>query len=517
MPSSPIMRSPLAPDTVARIHWLGKKRLGVEASAYYFMRMWELPETVKLERQTLDKLATAPWRLLRGEQESTNVNALFLRPLLEDVTRDEAYFEFRQATNDAEELAFAIRLDQSRAGVWETNLAMIFHSLTGVWPIAVSGGGHGWTLKQPRNPRLVQLQRIGHWTVLSAGQGKSSLADEISERIQRYPNPFAFSKTNHWIEADINAGRLAAVLGWSGKLFTDLPEINVSVTGDGGNAITHSELFFEKPLPIQIEPWTVPTNLIHEPLANLTAVRGVKNLLGSSEFWKNLNLGDPPNEWYFWTSHGSPMQTFVAAPARDANVQVKRLTDILLQTGNQWLGAHGVGTFQQAADSNGLVWSGVPMVTPFIKAVGPQGGSTMFAGLMPDAGSGASLAPGNLLHDLRGRPNLLYYDWERTGPRIESLLYIGQILRLATRHAQLPQDSTGAVWLAALMPRMDTSTTFVTQAGPQRLLFDRKATLGLTAMELHLLVDWLESPQFPVGLHTTLTPPNATQASNGVP
>jgi len=40
------------------------------------------------------------------------------------------------------------------------------------------------------------------------------------------------------------------------------------------------------------------------------------------------------------------------------------------------------------------------------------------------------------------------------------------------------------------------------------LTFARKSTLGFTALELHLLADWLESPRFPHGLHTFPAPPD---------
>src|SRR5438093_7775215 len=47
------------PETVGRVHWLGKKRMGAEANAAYFMTLWNLPESAQLEAQSLDKLALA--------------------------------------------------------------------------------------------------------------------------------------------------------------------------------------------------------------------------------------------------------------------------------------------------------------------------------------------------------------------------------------------------------------------------------------------------------------------------
>src|SRR5712675_1982586 len=58
---------------VARVHWLGKKRIAAETNSAYFMTLWNLPETAELEAQTLDKLATAPWRLLLHQAGGTNI------------------------------------------------------------------------------------------------------------------------------------------------------------------------------------------------------------------------------------------------------------------------------------------------------------------------------------------------------------------------------------------------------------------------------------------------------------
>jgi hypothetical protein len=46
------------------------------------------------------------------------------------------------------------------------------------------------------------------------------------------------------------------------------------------------------------------------------------------------------------------------------------------------------------------------------------------------------------------------------------------------------------------------------RTGPAQLDFTRQSTVGFNALELHLLADWLESPQFPHGLHTFLAPPD---------
>ncbi len=66
--------------------------------------------------------------------------------------------------------------------------------------------------------------------------------------------------------------------------------------------------------------------------------------------------------------------------------------------------------------------------------------------------------------------------------------------------------TAGLEWVAALSPRLGDSTTEVQLANPAQLSFVRTSTVGLTGFELQLLADWLESPDFPRGLHTLNAP-----------
>src|SRR2546425_198915 len=84
--------SPL-PSSLTRIHWLGKKRIAAETNSVGFMKIWNLPESAKLEAQTLDKLALAlanQWPITNQPSPITNYHSFLsgssalLRPLLDD-------------------------------------------------------------------------------------------------------------------------------------------------------------------------------------------------------------------------------------------------------------------------------------------------------------------------------------------------------------------------------------------------------------------------------------------------
>ena len=57
--------------------------------------------------------------------------------------------------------------------------------------------------------------------------------------------------------------------------------------------------------------------------------------------------------------------------------------------------------------------------------------------------------------------------------------------------------AAGTLWLKALEQHLGETTTSAIRDGPQQLVLERRSTLGFNALELHLLADWLESPQFP--------------------
>ena len=106
------------------------------------------------------------------------------------------------------------------------------------------------------------------------------------------------------------------------------------------------------------------------------------------------------------------------------------------------------------------------------------------------------------------RTNLVYYDWELTEPRIEAWIYLAQTLRLVTRHAQMPPKGHAQNWLMALAPKLGNCVTAGALTAPNQLSFTRTSSFGFTALELQLLADWLESPDFPRGLHSLNAEPD---------
>lgn len=281
--------------------------------------------------------------------------------------------------------------------------------------------------------------------------------------------------------------------------------LHLTVTGDGTNVLWQGTADFPEPLALDLKPWNVPTNLIDEHVSSFTVVRGFQPWLASLKAWNDLAIGPPPDQACFWALKGLAMQSYFAAPLPEASNEVDRLTDWVLQNQHRWFPTNDLANFVKSESFNGLEWKGLPYMSPFLRSLTVSNRNFVFGGGFPNTVvNPLSLKP---LQATLSQTNLVYHDWEITGLRIDQWLYMGQFARLVSHKTQLPFDSPGLLWLKAISPKLGASVTDITQTGPNQLSFTRQSTVGFTGAELQLLADWLESPQFPLGLHTFLAPP----------
>jgi hypothetical protein len=566
---------------LARLHWLGKKQIAAQTNSSRFMNLWNLLESARLETQTLDKLALAlagtsqagtsnqlsvtgsQSRITNHESPATNYPALvtshpaaaLLRPLLDDIVREEWYLEIQQATNQPAELALAIRLDDPRAGLWTSNLAAVLASMTNVQALPAPASRLAWRLQRMEDggqrtedrrqktedgdthhesritdhaPRL-DLARAGDWTVLGAASETNALLAELCHRIRVDHTPVAASGTGSalqmdpvtrkvrpapaspagtfWLEADLDLRRISSALALGWNLPGALPKALLTVTGDNQGVRTRAELDFAEPVPLEIEAWNIPTNFIHDPLIGFAAVRGIRPWLKSFKPWQDLALGTPPNQAFFWAQGGLPSLHFMAVPSAEASNQVNKLSEFVLRDLNPILATNGWlrSGFARQTNSPGLVWRGVPYLSPDLNYADCGSNRFLFAGLSRNRMTNRP-APAGLFQYLETSPRLVAYGWENTGPCLEGWIQMGQLIR---HLLCLPRMTftAGHAWLAALSPQLTNSITAVELSSPTRLSLVRTSSAGFTGVELHVLADWLESIEFPRGLHTFTAPP----------
>jgi len=526
-------------ETVARVHWLGLERVLAETNAVFLTNITTLPESKQLAERTLDRLAVGLLatndlplftnQLSAAGSSGTNPAprltgpAALLRPLLEDLLRQESYLEARQATNLPGELVLAIRLGDERAGLWQTNLAVLLQFRTGIIPV-LGQDGRSWQTPIPRaaaaatrppsslpassspDNRYLTFGRMSDWVLIGAGPEFNMLMAELAAVIQRDGQPFARQPRDFWLYADLDPWRVASALALDWSLPRGLPKVTLTAIGDRDNVRTVAALNFPQPLPFNVEPWNIPTNLVHEPIVSFTAVQGLTAWLSSIKGWQDLQIGPPPGQLYFWAQSGLPLMSFCAAALPNASNRVAQISDVLVNRANPWLTNNGIGRFEHATNFHGAVWADMIMATPYLKSSALNGPEFAFAGLAADVRTNRP-APLALFHQVTSITNLVAYDWELTGPRIEQVHYVAQLLRFALHKAQVPPKSVTFAWLTALQTRLGNCGTVVTRTGPDQLSLVRNSGIGLNSAELNLLADWLESPRFPRGLNTFLGEP----------
>jgi hypothetical protein len=375
-------------------------------------------------------------------------------------------------------------------------------SLTGIQPVPATQE-HGWSLKKHHAPNLIDLTRLNGWTILGAAEEHNDLLDELRTRIQHGQPPLTSENSRDWLEVDFDPAQLIPNLTTLNSQLSTLNHLHLSVAGDGTNVLMSGTADFSEPLRLDLKPWNIQTNLMDSQLSSLTLLRGIQPWLDS---WNDLRFGPPPDQICFWAQKGYPMQSYFTAPLLDASNEVDRVTDWVLQNQTHWFGADGDARFDRSRTFNGFEWKGVPLMIPFLRSLAAGNQNYVYAGGFPNS-TVEPLSEAMLSKDL-SHTNLVYHDWEITGLRTGHWLFMTQFARFVLHKASLPAGSPGVLWLRAIALKPGNSVTDITQTGPAQLSFRRQSSVGFTALELNLLADWLESPQFPCGLYSQLTPPS---------
>jgi hypothetical protein len=482
------------PDLIARIHFAGADRIAADPSHVAFTNEFCSAEARALASQTLDKLARTPGDWFKSRiPPGAGDGAAQLRPLLDDFLKSEWIFEMREAPGSPE-YALAIRLGPERAQLWSKNLAALLQGWTGVGVSQDKSGN--WTVKKHEPPDLFQFSRSGDWVIIDCGQDKLTLSSTM------LPSATA---SDGWLSVEANWPRLAQLFP-ALKAF-DLPKLQMQAVGRGTNLQLTGNFTLAQPLA-PLGKWQVPTGAIHQPLVSFTAARGVGPWLARQGWLRPLAIQPPPDQVFIWAQARIPFQTFAAAPVPDAKVALAQL-DQRLSADPSWQEQF----FNRVAlemTNNEISLRGLPpLIMPFVQALQDPAGDFLVGGLVGGVFPRPPRAlppPPEVLAALN-RPNLVYYDWEITAERLNSLPpQMMQMLLLVTRHEQLKMNSAAGKWFVRIGPTLGSTVTEVTQTAPNQLAFKRTAPGGLTAIELLALVDWLEAPGFPA-LHLRLPPP----------
>ncbi len=488
-----------ASPALLRWHFVGTARLAGDTNATKLLQIAALPTTQALRGQSLQRLAVGLAKLYPTSGGANTNRAAWLRPLLDDGLSAESFFQWHALTNGAATWTLAIQLKEERARLWQTNLWQCWSGADAPRP---------FTVEKYNGFRAGRFQcvRAGRWLVVAASENDESWRGAL-QQIEAPGRPPTANAA--WLEAEADFPRLAKILSW--PAFAPWPEAQLSVIGKGQDLRSNLRLHFAQPLNLPLDPWRVPTNTIQDPLLSFTALRGTAPWLKEQGFIKELAVDPVPNQCFLWAQSDVPFQSFAAWPAPHATNQLKQLAPRLVAWAKTNANRPPVGEIRQLTNTLEVVWQGLPIIVPSIQPAPEPAGDFLMAGIFP-ATPGNHPLPAELLEQVTGRTNLVFYDWEITGARLLQWWQLDQILSLLTPDnlPQLPGVAAGPQWLRAISPLLGNSVTEIVATSAQELTLVRKSHLGLTGFELVSLIKWLDDPGFPAaGLPWPLAAPSA--------
>jgi hypothetical protein len=286
-----------------------------------------------------------------------------------------------------------------------------------------------------------------------------------------------------------------------------LPEMQLTITAPDNNFHINGKFNFAENLEINLEPWRVPTNTLHQPLDSFTAVRGFSSWFQSQAWAQPYQISPVPNQLFIWGLASYPFQTFAAVPVPDAANAFSQLYARLIPVFNEANARSYFGApIALELTNNEIAFIGTPFIAPKLRALIEPAGQFLFLEPFPNTPHSKPLPP-ELFQRLAIK-NLVLYHWEITAERLPQLLQLSQYGLMITQHRQLEEQSAAFKWLQRIGGTLGNTDTEITWSGPAEFTFTRKTPGIFTGTELLFLANWLEAIDFP-GCNLRLPPSSA--------
>lgn len=492
--------APTGSAPILQIHSAGLGKIEAGAKATTLKSVLALPESQELISTILDKLATVPYRLSKTNLPSgTTDRTDLIRPLLDDCAREESWMGWR-GSDRISQWALAVHLKADQQSRWSTNLWQLSTHWGLGTPTGVKTAGLGGWQSPPKNGfSAIQFLRHNDWVLVLCADAAAPWIESLRTTLGQESRPAPELKDKFLdLAMDTPAlGKYFPVLKTLG-----LPPMQCSIQGDGEYVRTKAQWNLAAPLNLNLRPWNIPTNSIHNPnnsLVSFSVARGIEPLLKAIKADQLFGKQPLPDQASAWgQSQFFVGQTLIAFPVSDPTNTVLALNDKVPGWSSNMLG-NLTGTVSVTSNRWEVVWRGLPLLIPFAKPVTDHNQSFLLSGLAPTAGP-TNPAPAEMFTGLTDKPKLLYYDWEITGQRY---LHNAQFFQLALVLAKRKTQATNAVtfrWGQKINTLLGNSITELTQTSPTQFDLVRKSHIGLTGAELLAFCRWIDSPEFPFAI-----------------
>jgi hypothetical protein len=502
-------------DPVAvQYHFAGTTNLAANTNFTLAGKLLGLPSSVAFRNLVLNKWAGIFWRDLQFKSGADPVAGL--RPLMDDLLNVESVASFGGASKDRVEFVLAAHLDKTRTPVWQQSLAAALGG-AGV-PFQTDGfSGMRWDL--PGNSPFWTLQ-ARDWFVVGRGDSLKAARADYLRQIKKSGRPRP-ALTETWLKADINWPLVDAFTPLDSCPFK-LARTSFDVTSGGGRFRVAGFITYPGEVKWQASPWQFPKDLVHEPLLSFTAGRDVGAYLKSGSAVPRVVSAPFTNQFTSWAQARLPFQTYAAWPVPNGTDAINKLAQEALPDLNSLLTHPREPKLTWHPSAETIVWLKSSLVAPDISAVRGQAGDYLVAKLFPLSDENRP-APAGLWSQFEGRDDLIFYDWEFTGPRLQQWRLLSELLPVLPAVSAPTTNARGAKpayviiddWLAGLTPFLANTATEIKRNSPGELSFTRSTPFVFTSFELLWLSHWLtDTPSGPVNFSML---PMAKMSGPGVP
>lgn len=489
----------------ARYHFIGTSQL--TATNYDTTRkLFNLPSSVEYRDLVLNRFA--------GQiGHSISENSAVVRPMLNDLIANESTGLFGVPGAEPESFVIAARLPTDRAAVWKQNLG-----------------------KSSDNVNSVHVHQEGDWLIVARGAALKTAEDNFTAEIRKNHRPVPALKDTV-LEANIDWPRLSNVPGIASLPFKPAV-LSVKVSPKGNHLRTEVHAHYPQAIAWKSQQWHLPTETIHDPLVSFTAGQGVAAFMKPSQLAQRIGENPFTNQFFLWANVGIPFQTGALFPMKNAQRHVQSLGRELPSRFNAELKKTYNGELKYLEKTNELVWQGVPILAPFVKAIHEKAGDFLCVGtfaLIP-----GPQPPADLWAQFKGRSDLVYYDWELAGPRLAQWRMVTPLLPIfpvkragedsvprITKTNKVSHTPTAIVdsWISDLIPGLSPSNenhsngnvvTEMTRNSATDYTVVRSSQFGFTGIELFLLTHWLADTH-PMEVRRPGTPVSMPPGSVRVP
>ncbi|MBL9128682.1 MAG: hypothetical protein JNL97_13590 [Verrucomicrobiales bacterium] len=518
------MLSASADTILFRHHFAGLSAIGERADLAVVKTLFDLAESRRLRSEAEGKLAARFPAWFGGEAAGTSDHVAASLPWVRAFLDRENYAEVTGDVGRLGSWVVAVRWDEAKAVGAGQSLREALTALYG-GKTETAGNAWDWTGGKAARSPAARFAWVGGWAVL--GSGKDAFEGTV-DRIRKSGGPVPGPAEDvAKLEADLP--KLASILGWAAQPSGPVPRwpsVRLVVEPRNGRFRTSAELSYAEPLGLQLEPWTLPTAKIRDPLVGFTAMQGADRWLGRLAMFAPYQVTEWPKQFFFWSVAGDPWNQYMAGPMSSPTnfmAKVSLPLPMSMVTNMSWRGeVFGLRITNKAMR---VEFRGLPYLLPFLESIRENDTSMLFGGLFPQP-VGAAPAPAELLRQVSTRTNLVLYEWETTGrsvlwtnapgppgPRVttNAIGRLTQFKQLNQYWRLMMNTSTNRValaaageiwtpgwdWVNAAQGYLGDTITEVTQTGPSQLKAVRSSQLGFNSMEIAYLLRWLENPGFP--------------------